>query len=236
MTTASATCCPIVELRQYTLKPDARDRLVRLFDEHFVEGQERLGMRIVGQFRDLSDPDRFVWLRGFADMETRRRALTGFYTGPVWKEHGPAANATMVDFDDVLLLRPTDERAAFPFDPRQRPSAGASEGARGLIVATIYHLTEADSDAATAAMAEKIEAGCKKARVALLARLTTEHAPNTYPSLPVREDARVLVWLARYESEADYRESMKRLGLEELSQGRAHQVLLLRPTPRSLLR
>ena len=95
-------CCPVVELRRYTLHPGARDTLVRLFDAHFVEGQERCGMRIIGQFRDLDDPDRFVWLRGFADMEARTRALEAFYGGPVWKEHGPAANATMVDHTDEI--------------------------------------------------------------------------------------------------------------------------------------
>jgi len=26
-------------------------------------------MALVGQFRDLADPDRFVWLRGFPDMK-----------------------------------------------------------------------------------------------------------------------------------------------------------------------
>ena len=40
-------------------------------------------MVIIGQFRDLDNPDSFVWLRGFADMEARKRALTGFYAGPV---------------------------------------------------------------------------------------------------------------------------------------------------------
>jgi hypothetical protein len=30
----------------------------------FVETQEATGMRVIGQFRDLGDPNRFVWLRG----------------------------------------------------------------------------------------------------------------------------------------------------------------------------
>jgi hypothetical protein len=78
-------------------------------------------MRIIGQFRDLDHPDRFVWLRGFADMEARTQALEAFYGGPVWKEHGPAANATMVDHTDVLLLKPVGETTGFRFDPRLRP-------------------------------------------------------------------------------------------------------------------
>ena len=81
---------PIVELRQYTLHPGTRETLVRVFEEHFIEGQERYGMRIIGQFRDLGDPDRFVWIRGFPDMEARTRALEGFYGGSVWRVRGIA--------------------------------------------------------------------------------------------------------------------------------------------------
>ncbi|GAA0368607.1 hypothetical protein GCM10009541_08830 [Micromonospora gifhornensis] len=95
----------IVELRRYTLRAGRRDELIDLFDREFVETQEELGMAVLGQFRDLDRPDQFVWLRGFADMPSRRTALTAFYTGPVWAKHGPAANDTMLDFDNVLLLR-----------------------------------------------------------------------------------------------------------------------------------
>jgi hypothetical protein len=38
-------------------------------------------MAVVGQFRDTDDPDHFVWLRGFPDMETRAEALGRFYHG-----------------------------------------------------------------------------------------------------------------------------------------------------------
>src|SRR6266480_1882351 len=93
------TCCPIVELRQYTLHPGKRDVLIDLFDREFVESQEALGMNIIGQFRDLDDPNRFVWLRGFHDMPSRAQALKNFYGGPVWKAHREAANATMIASD-----------------------------------------------------------------------------------------------------------------------------------------
>jgi hypothetical protein len=33
--------CPVIELRQYTLHPGAREALVRVFEAHFVEGQEQ---------------------------------------------------------------------------------------------------------------------------------------------------------------------------------------------------
>ena len=58
------THSPIVELRQYTLHPGKRDTLIELFDREFVETQEAVGIQVIGQFRNLDDPDQFVWLRG----------------------------------------------------------------------------------------------------------------------------------------------------------------------------
>lgn len=72
-----------VELRRYTLHPGRRDALIDLFDREFVETQEAEGMAVMGQFREPAAPDRFVWLRGFADRDSRRRGLEAFYGGPV---------------------------------------------------------------------------------------------------------------------------------------------------------
>ena len=118
--------CRIVELRRYALRPGARETLIELFDREFVESQEEVGMRVLGQFRDLDDPDAFVWLRGFGDMGTRKRALEAFYGGPAWKHHASAANATMVDVGNVLLLRPvwaSSSTATAGLRPGARPRA-----------------------------------------------------------------------------------------------------------------
>jgi NIPSNAP len=96
----------VIELRQYTLRPGARDVLFELFDRALAEGQEAVGIRMIGWFRDLDDPNNFVWLRAFSDMAARAQALEAFYGGPVWAEHRNDANATMIDSDNVLLLRP----------------------------------------------------------------------------------------------------------------------------------
>lgn len=104
----------VFELRQYTLHPGKRDVLIELFERAFIDPQEAAGMRVLGSFRDLDDPDRFVWFRSFPDMVQRKEALTRFYGGPVWKAHRDEANATMIDSDNVLLLRLADPRFPFP--------------------------------------------------------------------------------------------------------------------------
>ncbi|MBO2450413.1 NIPSNAP family protein [Actinomadura barringtoniae] len=96
----------VIELRQYTLHPGRRDELIDLFVGELIEPQEKDGMTILGVFRDLDDPDRFVWLRGFPDMPSRARSLDAFYNGPIWARHANAANATMLDSSDARLLRP----------------------------------------------------------------------------------------------------------------------------------
>lgn len=125
---------PIIELRQYTLHPGRRDVLIDLFEREFIESQEALGMKIVGTFRDLDRPDRFVWIRGFADMPSRAEGLNAFYGGPVWQQHRNAANATMVDSDNVLLLRAAGPDSAFPPGNRPRPPHGAVEIPKGLVI------------------------------------------------------------------------------------------------------
>jgi hypothetical protein len=129
---------PIVELRRYTLHPGQREVLIELFDRELVETQEAVGMKVIGQFRDLDDPDQFVWLRGFPDMESRARSLAAFYGGPVWKAHREAANATMIDSDNVLLLRPARDGTAFALNG-ERGSRG------GFVLAVVMPLERASS-------------------------------------------------------------------------------------------
>ena len=57
---ASVPTAAVVELRQYTLHPRQRDVLIELFDREFVETQEAVGMTVIGQFRDLDDPDEIL--------------------------------------------------------------------------------------------------------------------------------------------------------------------------------
>jgi hypothetical protein len=135
----SAVRYPVVELRQYTLRPGQRDVLIELFDRELVESQEAEGMAIVGQFRDLDDPDRFVWIRGFGDMPSRARALAAFYGGPAWKAHRAEANATMIDSDNVLLLRPVSASSGFPAPTAARLPVGVTSAGPSRILVTLYY-------------------------------------------------------------------------------------------------
>jgi hypothetical protein len=186
------SCCPVVELRQYTLRPGQRDILIELFDRELVESQELVGMHVIGQFRDLDRPDRFVWLRGFADMELRKAALTSFYGGSVWKSHSHAANATMIDTDDVLLLRPVSPASGFPPLP-PRPAQG-SWVPTSVLVATVCSL---DRPADLALVEGALLPALAGTGSPVLAIFTEEPSENTFPALSVRTDEHVVVWIQR---------------------------------------
>ncbi|MFF5076982.1 NIPSNAP family protein [Actinoplanes sp. NPDC000266] len=212
----------IVELRQYTLHPGRRDDLITLFDREFVETQEATGMRVIGQFRDLDDPDRFVWLRSFPDMPSRAASLNAFYTGPTWRTHRAEANATMIDSDDVLLLRPAAPSASAVAGSADPVSSGS------LFLATLYFGDRPFDET----FAELVAARAAESGVVPLAVLTTEYAENTFPALPVRAGEHVLVWLARFAGEDAVADHVKRF--PRLADSTRH--LRLSPTAGSRLR
>jgi quinol monooxygenase YgiN len=238
---APASCCPIVELRQYTLHPGQRDVLIALFDREFVETQEAEGMRILGQFRDLDQPDRFVWLRGFTDMPSRARALEAFYTGPAWKANSKAANATMIDSANVLLLHPARPSSGFALDGRQRPAPGSRAASLRLVTGTIYYLDEAPAGELLDAFDREVLPELEKAGASVLGRFVTDSSPNTFPALPVREGEQVFVVFSGFPDAAAQERHLVEMGRSRASRAfaarfrRPPETLRLSPTARSLL-
>jgi hypothetical protein len=239
-------CSAVIELRQYTLKPGQRDVLIGLFEREFVETQEAVGIELVGTFRDLDRSDRFVWVRGFPDMDSRTRSLQAFYGGPVWQAHRDAANATMIDSDNVLLLRPMGDGTGFaqPVAPRALVGTAALPDSR--VLATIYSLAAPVDDEFRHFFRNEIAPALADAGAKPIAELETESAENTFPRLPVRSGEHVFVQFARFENEAALRAAGARLVASprwaalkaELERRLAKPVerLVLQPTARSSLR
>jgi NIPSNAP protein len=232
----------VLELRQYTLRPGQRERLVSLFERAFIESQEALGIVLAGQFADADQPDRFVWLRGFADMAARTRALAAFYDGPVWRAHRDEANATMIDSDDVLLLRPLQ-----PFDLRglERPAAGAAAPA-GPVVAMVCPLRPGSARVVARSFETRLRPRLEAHGARILGSWVTEPARNDFPRLPVREGEPVFVWFAGFADAAGHTRWQRDIAAdpataEALARWQDQldgppQHLRLVPTARSLLR
>lgn len=236
-------CCGVIELRQYTLKPGQRDVLIELFEREFIETQEAHPIRLVGLYRDLDRPDRLVWLRGFPDMPRRAEALSAFYGGPVWKEHRDAANATMIDSENVLLLRPLRADTGFPDAPL--PSGDSTPRARGVVAARLLYGASEMPPARIAAAVAALDAALHAVGGTRLAVLVSERAANNFPRLPVREGEHVLAWFAALADEAARTRLHETLAESpawrqaeaELTEGapREPETLRLSPTARSRL-
>ena len=234
--------CQVVELRQYTLHPDQREVLIDVFDREFLESQEAVGMRVIGQFRDLDDPNRFVWLRGFANMESRRQGLEAFYYGPVWGQHRDTANATMVDSDNVLLLKPAWSGSALKSTHAARPPVGTTAPATGFVDIAVFNLKEpADMDLLAFARTQMTQA-LYETEAREVAWYVTDASENTFPRLPVREGENVLVGVVVFDRKESltncmassvWQQSIAPTLADWLTQ--SSQLLMLQPTGRSAL-
>lgn len=227
----------VFELRRYTLKPGARETLIRVFDTHLVETQEAVGMSVICQFRDPAAPDQFVWFRGFADQEARTRALPTFYGGPAWAEHGPAANETMLAWHDVLMLKSAAPGSGFDTQGLERLPAGTSdlEDGRNYIVA-IHHLAPEAADAEAALAAKAIADAVRSTGGAVIASLISDRSKNGFERLPLRESECVAVTLVRPAVAQAIPALEAALRDIAVDSGRAPDIARVIPTARSLLR
>jgi hypothetical protein len=191
----AATHSAVVELRQYTVKPGQRDVLIDIFESHLIELQEAAGAKVIGQFREIDDPDRFVWLRGFSDMTSRRLALEAVYGSDVWQVHREAVNETLVDSGNVLLLRPA--RSGSGFRDAARPLRDAHRPP-SIVTATVCAFDAPVPKEVVSlfhdALAPEIAAGGGT----VVATLVTEESVNDFPALPIRAGENVFVWVARF--------------------------------------
>src|SRR5207237_10928662 len=224
-----------------------RDTLIEVFEKEFVESQEAVGMKIVGQFRDINDPSRFVWLRGFRDMPSRATALKSFYGGPVWKAHRKAANATMIDSDNVLLLRPARPTSGFSLENSNRPPVGSEEVPTSLVVATIYYFAGPVTPDFINFFEHMLRPVVASLGATISAYFVTENSENTFPALPVRAGENVFVWFSTFPDLAAYELYLASLSRSQPWRGeistalmryleRTPEVLKLSPTARSQLR
>ena len=238
-----------VELRVYTTEPTKRDRFLEYFEEHYLESQEVLGMRIWGQFRDLDDPSHFVWIRGFTSMEERLDGLKTFYTSPMWRETGQEVGAMLAARGRVRLLEPVSK--AWRFDPewgRVPLLAEAGDRELGVVGALEFGAeqpidvsskdAEDDRGDGLASVAQSVEAAwhptLEASGGASLGLFRTSRAENDFPALPVTELDDVVMWFVSFASREELAAFVvrRRFGSPHLEPRR---VWVLEPGERSRL-
>jgi hypothetical protein len=226
---------PVVELRRYTVARGQRTRFAAWFDAYFPEAFEQLGAMVFGQFLERGDPEHFLWLRGYHDINARPVVNSAFYYGPLWKEHRAKVNAILPDSDNVLLLQPLPDQK-IPVLPAVDP-VDEPQGADGIVVAQMLPVVAVSEAEIAADFARYRVEGVRSAGV-----LATLDVPNNFPQLPVREDGPWLVWLgiARDEKALQRLQAAMAAVGRELADGGglrgAPETIVMDPSPRSRLR
>ncbi|MEO6191847.1 MAG: NIPSNAP family protein [Thermoanaerobaculia bacterium] len=224
-----------IELRNYLLKEGAAGDFIRFFEENFLFSQREEGMSVLGQFGVMGEPDRFVWIRAFESMETRRRGLGGFYGGPAWKAHGPTANGMMLEFHNVHLLRPlapiADLTGGLSLEDRAAEPAGALPPHTGLVAVDFYRSEPGGLERLIELFARRLRPALVEQGARVLGHFVAELAPNDYPGLPVYQNENLLVVLSAYR-DREHHAALKTSALPATDV----ETMLLRPTARSVIR
>lgn len=229
-----------IELRRYVMHPGRRDELIDLFEREFIESQEACGMTAIGHFRDPADPDAYVWLREFPSVQARGPALEAFYDrSSVWKANRDAANATMIDSDNVLMLRPLMPASGFDLDGLRRPAAPGDAKGASVVAIAIFMLSRPLDAEFAAPLDERVLTPLKR-DVARVAAFVTDETPNAYPRLPVRAGHALVIAgvCANAAAVASFRKVVNSEALPPAVRTAvsSEEVLLLEPAARSLLR
>ena len=158
-----------------------------------------------------------------------------------------AANDTMIDSDNVLLLKPAHITDGFHLNLAGRPKLDAPEAAGGIITVTVYTFA-APVDAQFIHFFEKdVVPMLRESGATILGQFVAEPGENTFPALPVREGEHIFTWLASFSDETAYAAYCSTLAKNQVWNTalvptlrtwlpKPEEVLTLVPTRRSLLR
>lgn len=94
----------IIEMRTYKLKPGARTEFLEIFRTRSVPAHQEIGMKILGPFLSVEDPDVFFFMRGFPDLESRGPMKDRFYEGELWKRELEPNLLPMIEKYDVVVV------------------------------------------------------------------------------------------------------------------------------------
>jgi len=94
----------IFEMRTYTLKPGKRDEFLKIFRAKSIPAHDEIGMKIIGPFLSIEDPDVFFFMRAFPDLASREPMKARFYEGALWKSELENLLMPMIEKYDVVLV------------------------------------------------------------------------------------------------------------------------------------
>jgi hypothetical protein len=94
----------IIEMRTYKLKPGMRAQFLEIFRTKSMPAHAEIGMKILGPFLSMEDPDVFFFMRGFPDLASREPMKAQFYESALWKNELENILMPMIEKYDVVLV------------------------------------------------------------------------------------------------------------------------------------
>ena len=100
----------IIEMRTYKAKPGKRSQFLEIFRSKSIPAHTEIGMKILGPFLSIEDPDTFFWMRGFPDVPSREPMKAKFYEGELWKRELENVLLPMLDKYEVVLVEDPEDQ------------------------------------------------------------------------------------------------------------------------------
>jgi heme-degrading monooxygenase HmoA len=94
----------IIEMRTYKIKAGKREEFIEIFRTKSMPAHAAIGMKILGPFLSIEDPDVFFFMRGFPDLASREPMKAKFYEGELWKRELEHILMPMLEKYDVVLV------------------------------------------------------------------------------------------------------------------------------------
>jgi hypothetical protein len=98
----------IIEMRTYKTKPGKRAQFLDIFRSKSIPAHQEIGMKILGPFLSVEDPDTFFFMRGFPDLQSREPMKAKFYEGTLWKSELEHVLMPMLEKYEVVLVEDPD--------------------------------------------------------------------------------------------------------------------------------
>src|SRR5262245_42241276 len=95
-------------MRTYRTKRGLRDEFLRVFRSQSVPAHTEIGMKILGPFLSVENPDTFFFMRGFPDLSSRDRMKSMFYEGDLWKTKLENVLMPMLETYESVLVEDTN--------------------------------------------------------------------------------------------------------------------------------
>ena len=103
----------IVEMRTYKTKAGKRAEFLEIFRSRSAPAHAEIGMKILGPFPSLEDPETFFFMRAFPDLQSRESMKAQFYEGPLWKGELEGILLPMLEAYEVVVVDDPDGRIRF---------------------------------------------------------------------------------------------------------------------------